>query len=66
MDQNLRLNEEIIKIQNNELINLKGNIRIICRVRPETSEPNYKALSYPLLDIVGENHSNIDFVNTQI
>lgn len=53
MDQNLRLNEEIIKIQNNELINLKGNIRIICRVRPETSEPNYKTLSYPLLDIVG-------------
>ena len=53
MDQNLRLNEEIIKIQNNELINLRGNIRIICRVKPEICETNYNTLSYPLLDIVG-------------
>jgi kinesin family member C1 len=52
METNLQMNEHIRKVQQQQIIHLKGNMRVYCRVKPPLEERNStetKMLSLPKL-----------------
>lgn len=51
MQSNLLMNEQIRKIQQQQILNLKGNMRVFCRVKPldqsDQSTDNQSMVSFP-------------------